>query len=196
MKRLKTTLIAVAILAIGVGGGFGLAYLQAPEPLTVQSATTASPQPTTKFKQAEVKPPVPLTTANLTRLTNEERAKAGLPPVTENALLNASAQAKAQDMANRNYWSHDTPDGIEPWSFITAQGYSYSTAGENLACGFKDDSAEVIVGWMNSPTHKENIVNPKYSEVGFGILETPNYTCGNFPQSKRTIIVQHFATPY
>lgn len=192
--RYKKTLIAVAILAVGVGGGFGLAYLQAPEPLTVQSATTASPQPTTKFKQAEVKPPVPLTTANLTRLTNEERAKAGLPPVTENALLNASAQAKAQDMADRNYWSHDTPDGIEPWSFITAQGYSYSRAAENLACSYLD-SQEVLIGWMGSPTHKENIVDPLLSQVGFGIIEAPNYNCGNIPQSKRTIIVQHFATP-
>lgn len=197
MKRLKTTLIAVAILAVGVGGGLGLAYLQAPKPLNaVQSSQTQATVNQAKLLAQEAeRQRVAFTTANLTRFTNEERVKAGLPPVTENPILNASAQAKAQDMADRNYWSHDSPDGVEPWSFIKAQGYNYSFAGENLACGW-ENSEKVTKGWMASPSHKVNIVKPEYTQVGYGIVEANSYTCGNFPRSKQTIIVQHFATPY
>lgn len=78
--------------------------------------------------------------------TNQRRAAAGVGALSINSKLNQAAQAKANDMASRNYWAHNTPEGNPPWTFITNAGYSYDKAGENLACGF-DESNDVITGW-------------------------------------------------
>ena len=85
--------------------------------------------------------------------TNIQRNKTGAKQLTISPRLNEAAQAKAQDMVNRNYWSHQTPDQQEPWAFITATGYTFQKAGENLAYGF-NNNGQVVAGWMNSPTHK------------------------------------------
>jgi hypothetical protein len=71
-------------------------------------------------------------------------------------------------MAARDYWSHNTPDGQTPWSFITAAGYNYQTAGENLAYGFSTAS-DTVTGWMNSTEHRANILNGKFKELGVGV---------------------------
>jgi uncharacterized protein YkwD len=106
--------------------------------------------------------------------TNAQRANNGEGPLTINADLDQAAQTKANDMAAQDYWSHDTPEGQTPWSFIIAAGYDYQTAGENLAYGF-DTSADVLTGWMNSPEHRANILNTTYHDVGFGIVNIANY---------------------
>lgn len=127
---------------------------------------------------------------NLVDETNKQRSNNSLPPLTNNQKLNLSAKAKCDDMVIKNYWSHFGPDGTKPWVFITNAGYSYSTAGENLAYGFYD-SASVVVGWMNSPEHKKNIVNPAFTEVGFGICESNNFN----NRGHHIVVVQHFASP-
>jgi cell division septation protein DedD len=106
--------------------------------------------------------------------TNDQRAGNGLGGLAYNSLLAQAAQAKANDMASRNYWSHNTPDGATPWTFINNAGYSYQTAGENLAYGF-DNSDATITAWMNSPDHRANILNSTYKEVGFGIANSADY---------------------
>lgn len=106
--------------------------------------------------------------------TNQQRAGNGLGSLAINAALNQAAQAKANDMAARDYWSHNTPDGQTPWTFMTAAGYNYQTAGENLAYGFAT-AADTLTGWMNSPGHRANILNTSYREFGFGIINIPNY---------------------
>jgi uncharacterized protein YkwD len=111
---------------------------------------------------------------SLLQATNTERANQGQKPLKLNPQLNAAAQAKANDMARRNYWSHVTPDGKQPWSFLDAAGYSYRKAGENLAYGFAT-SQETIAGWMNSPTHKANLLDASFEEVGFGFANSDNY---------------------
>jgi uncharacterized protein YkwD len=122
--------------------------------------------------------------------TNAQRASNGLPPLTLNTKLNASAQAKANDMVSRDYWAHNSPDGKEPWVFIDAAGYSYQKAGENLAYGFLTSEATVI-GWMNSPSHRANILDSSYSEVGFGFVNAENFiSTGN-----ETIVVAHYGLP-
>jgi hypothetical protein len=106
-----------------------------------------------------------------------------------NGQLDAAAQAKANDMATRNYWSHYTPDGNPPWVFVSAQGYAYQKLGENLATGFNDEQA-TINGWMASPPHRENLLDPAFSDVGFGFANNPNYTAaGGGPM---TIIVAFY----
>lgn len=122
--------------------------------------------------------------------TNAQRVQHGLGQLALNATLSQAAQAKANDMVNRNYWSHNTPDGQEPWIFISQVGYQYSSAGENLAYGF-DNNDQTLVGWMNSPGHRANILNTNYTEVGFGIANSENYQ-GN---GNQTVVVAMYARP-
>ncbi len=126
----------------------------------------------------------------LLQKTNEERVGGGLANLTINSKLNNAAQAKANDMAARNYWSHNTPEGSPPWVFVKDAGYDYKTAGENLAYGF-DNSTETVVGWMNSSGHRANIMNDTYTEVGFGIANAADFQ-NNGPQ---TIVVAMYASP-
>jgi hypothetical protein len=121
--------------------------------------------------------------------TNDQRGSNSLGALTINDQLDSAAQAKANDMAARNYWSHNTPDGNTPWTFITNAGYNYQTAGENLAYGF-DTSADTITGWMNSPEHRANILNTTYKDVGFGIANAANYQ-GSGPE---TIVVAEYGS--
>ncbi len=130
------------------------------------------------------------TSNNLLEATNKQRSNQGLSELSLNTQLSAAAQTKAQDMANHNYWSHNTPDGKEPWYFMQQAGYSYSKAAENLAYGF-NSSAEAVVGWMNSPTHRANIVDGELSEVGFGMVNAPNYQ----NEGPQTIVVALYGTP-
>ena len=122
--------------------------------------------------------------------TNDQRAANGLPPLAVNSLLNNAAQAKANDMATRDYWSHNTPEGNPPWIFFTNAGYNYQTAGENLAYGF-DTSSNAVAGWMASPGHKANILNTSYVDVGFGFANSSNYQ-GTGPE---TVIVAEYGSP-
>lgn len=128
--------------------------------------------------------------SGLLQETNEERAGGGLENLSLNSKLNNAAQTKANDMASRDYWSHNTPEGNPPWVFFTNAGYDYSSAGENLAYGF-DNSSDTVVGWMNSPGHKANIMNTSYQEVGFGIANSANYQ-GTGPE---TIVVAMYGHP-
>lgn len=123
------------------------------------------------------------------RLTNEKRTQAGLPSLTLNGMLSGAAQAKGNDMIVKDYWAHVAPDGTQPWSFITNAGYKYRYAGENLARDFNNANS-AVEAWMNSPTHRENILNPKYKEIGIGVVE------GDLAGIDTTIIVQFFGATY
>lgn len=120
-------------------------------------------------------------------LTNIERQKNGLEPVVENASLDEAAKLKAANMFSENYWAHFAPSGKTPWDFILGSGYKFSYAGENLAKNFYT-SEDVVSAWMASPTHKENIVNPKYQEIGIAVVE------GTLNGQKTTLVVQMFGT--
>lgn len=120
-------------------------------------------------------------------LTNKEREKKGLSPVTENEALNKAAQAKAQNMFTENYWAHFAPSGKTPWDFITGAGYRFTFAGENLAKNFYE-SDQVVIAWMNSPTHRDNLLNPHYKDIGIAVVE------GVLNGQKTTLVVQEFGT--
>lgn len=120
--------------------------------------------------------------------TNSERQKLGLPSLKYNSVLSESATKKAQDMFANNYWAHTSPTGTSPWDFFKSVGYKYQVAGENLARDFYDTDS-LMKAWMNSPTHKENIVNTKYQEIGVGVVN------GILGGVKTTLVVQHFGTP-
>jgi hypothetical protein len=125
-----------------------------------------------------------LTTTNAQRETNH------LSDLELSSALNTAAQAKANDMVQKDYWAHVAPDGTQPWSFISATGYNYDHAGENLAYGFSDASA-VTNAWMHSPEHRENLLSTQYTQVGFAVVPAANYQ-GHGPT---TITVALYASP-
>lgn len=126
--------------------------------------------------------------SEIVTLTNSKRGEAGQSGLQHNALLTVSAQAKAEDMAKKGYFSHTSPGGEEPWSWIAAAGYDYAYAGENLAVRFVD-SRDVVEAWMASPTHRDNIVKPEYQEIGVGVAH------GMYKGRQAAFVVQHFGTP-
>lgn len=97
---------------------------------------------------------------------NEERIKYGLKPLFTNSELNSAAQMKVDDMINKSYFSHVSPvDGVKWSDFIKNSGYIYLEAGENLATGYETVD-DMVLAWMKSPTHKENILSSGYHETG------------------------------
>lgn len=116
--------------------------------------------------------------SGLLAATNQQRSAHGLGALALNSQLNNGAQAKANHMVAKNYWSHTAPDGTEPWYFFTQAGYNYQRAGENLAYGF-DNNNEIIDAWMGSAGHKANILG-NYKDVGFGFTNGGSYQGGEF----------------
>ena len=127
-----------------------------------------------------------ITKLALENFVNQTRHSAGLPTLTENKKLDAAAQLKAENMVANNYFNHTSPAGISPWHWFLQAGYNYKYAGENLAIGFFD-SQEVFNAWLNSPSHKANILNPNYKEVGTAVLP-------GFGQNNAIVVVQEFGS--
>lgn len=123
----------------------------------------------------------------IVELANKERVKVGVGELTIDPLLTQAALSKASDMMTRNYWAHNSPDGKEPWRFITGSGYQYRFAGENLARDFSD-SEDVVSAWMRSSSHKENLISPRYQDIGVAVVE------GELGGVRTTLVVQFFGT--
>lgn len=98
-------------------------------------------------------------------LVNQERAKAGLSALTSDALLTKVAAAKAKDMHDNNYFSHNSPTYGSPFDMMRSFGVSYSYAGENIAKGQRSPQ-EVMTAWMNSAGHKANILGANFKKIG------------------------------
>ncbi len=120
--------------------------------------------------------------------TNAERADLGKSTLRRNSVLDEAARMKAQHMANNQYFAHYAPDGTSPWFWFDKAGYTYAHAGENLAIHFTD-SDEVVEAWMDSPTHRANIVNGLYTEIGVGTAK------GTFDGYDTVYVVQLFGAP-
>lgn len=125
--------------------------------------------------------------SEIIRLTNVERTTRGLSPVSEDPLLSRAASKKAADMIARDYWAHVSPNGTQPWFFITESGYQYRFAGENLARDFSDP-ASIVRAWMNSPTHRDNLLSNRYHDIGIAVVD------GQLTGHDTTLIVQMFGT--
>lgn len=103
-------------------------------------------------------------------LTNAARHAQSLPPLKVDPYLTKVAEARARDMAEKQYFSHYTPEGYAPWYFIDTGAYDYAYAGENLAMNFTEMES-VQRGFMASLSHRENILNPKFLDVGFAVTQ-------------------------
>ncbi|MBI3573274.1 MAG: hypothetical protein HY092_03690 [Candidatus Kerfeldbacteria bacterium] len=127
-------------------------------------------------------------TADEIRLgTNIARAEDHLVTLNDSQSLDAAAAAKAKNMIAENYFNHDAPSGWSPWYWFQQVGYAYTAAGENLAIDFVD-SADVIQAWMESPDHRQNILNAKYHDLGVAVLP------GTVDGRETTIVVQLFGS--
>ena len=121
-------------------------------------------------------------------LTNQERLEKGLSSLKMNEKLNEAARQKAADMFALDYWDHVSPRGVDPWYFILNADYHYLYAGENLARDFAY-SKGVIEAWLVSPSHRENILNNKYQEIGVAVVN------GLLQGQETTLVVQMLGTP-
>ncbi len=121
-------------------------------------------------------------------LTNEVRTAQSLAPLIANSKLDLAASEKLTDMAEKEYFAHTSPDGTTPWFWMKKNQYQYSVAGENLAIGFFT-ADETVKAWLNSPSHKANILNSKYREIGVAAKAV------QIGDRKGILVVQMFGLP-
>lgn len=128
-----------------------------------------------------------ITPEKIIELTNQERIKSGLTILTSNPLLNKAALNKANDIILNQNFGH-TINGKKFSGWIKEAGYNYTAAGENLAIDFAS-SERIISAWLNSETHRANILNKDYKEIGVAIIE------GEYKNENTIIVVQIFGNP-
>lgn len=120
--------------------------------------------------------------------TNTARAQSSLPSLRPNDELTSAAFAKAKDMFANNYWAHTSPSGVTPWKWLGDAGYNYDVAGENLAKNYPTSQATVDA-WMASPTHRANILNTKYQDIGLAVVD------GILDGRPTTLVVAYYGAP-
>lgn len=150
------------------------------EPAVQQPAPTVK-EPVVQKPTTEVKEEVKVTSEiqQVVNLTNQERAKAGLKALQIDTKLTQSAQAKSQDMKNKNYFSHTSPTYGSPFDQMKSMGITYKSAAENIAMGQRN-AAEVVDAWMKSPGHKANIMNGSFTHIGVGLSDSGYYWTQQF----------------
>jgi len=141
----------------------------AQKPVQQKPVQAEKPQATTPASSA-----VSAFEQQVVELTNQERAKNGLPALKLDVELSKVARDKSKDMQTKNYFSHTSPTYGSPFDMMKAYGISYKSAGENIAMGQRSPE-EVVQAWMNSQGHRENIMNPNFTHIGVGHVATGNY---------------------
>lgn len=129
-----------------------------------------------------------MTSNALLEISNQDRISAGLPPLRFDPRLEKAAMAKAQDIFQKRYFSHFSPDGDAPWDFIKNQGFPYLVAGENLAINYTSPY-ELANDFLQSPSHRENLLSPFFSHAGMAVVT------GIYQGEPAVVVVQMFARP-
>jgi uncharacterized protein YkwD len=164
---------------------------QTAPPVTTSTTAPATTAPATTSTTPTATPPTgPIHSAGeqaVLDLVNTERAKVGCPALVANATLAQVARAHSQDMAAHGYFDHNGLDGSTPFTRMTAAGYRYSAAAENIAAGYATPEA-VMTGWMNSAGHRANILNCGLTEIGIGYAYLASSPYGSY-------WTQDFGTP-
>lgn len=166
------------------------------EPVTTEKAATDAPEttigtPETTINNApQITPKTVITTPpavttkppaamqgveqQVVALVNQARRQNGLGELSVNDKLADVARIKAEDMATNRYFSHTSPTYGSPFDMMKRFGISYRTAGENIAMG-QTTAQQVFDGWMNSPGHRANILNPSFTQIGVGYSPNGHY---------------------
>ena len=195
MKRL----ILIVLIAVALGAGWW--YVRSRPDLlmpiedfagrvadTLGEATrnVSAPPPLRKDGDA---PNARLTEEGVFAETNRHRAENGRAALRYDATLDAAAEAKLKDMFDRQYFAHESPTGEGPADVIGKAGYDYVTVGENLALGNFADDRELVQAWMDSPGHRANILDAKFTEIGVAVGR------GMFEGRMTWLAVQEFGKP-
>lgn len=135
-----------------------------PEPTATPTPTQAPPSASVNISEFE---------QEIFTLTNEQRQKNGVAPLTFSNEIAAVARAHSKDMNDRNFFDHNNPDGLNPFQRMQIGGISFSTAGENIAGG--QTPSIMMTNWMNSPGHKANILSPAFHKIGVGVSVSSRY---------------------
>jgi len=174
-------------------------HLQALEDI-VQSETEETPTTVADVSQ-ELVPAEPLrgpvvetqtaqlSSSGILLWTNIQRAKFGLLPLSLKTQLNAAALLKVQDMFEQQYFAHESPQGDSAGDLAKKVIYKYILIGENLALGNYENDEGLVQAWMDSPGHRDNILNDRFTEIGIAVLE------GTFEGHKTWLAVQEFGLP-
>ena len=121
--------------------------------------------------------------SDIIRLSNQARDQLNHKPLATNTKLMNAAQLKAEDMAKQQYFAHTAPDGTVAWDYFKKVDYSYEVAGENLA--ITNETADAVInGWLNSPTHRENLLSNQYTDFGIGMS-----TFGDYQGHNNTVVI-------
>ena len=130
-----------------------------------------------------------LTARATTQETNVQRKLHGMVALSVNEQLTKSAELKVADMFAQQYFAHESPTGDGPGDLADAVGYEYIMVGENLALGNYEDDTALVEAWMNSPGHRENILNTRYTEIGVAVGR------GTYDGHTVWLAVQEFGRP-
>lgn len=145
-----------------------------------------TPPPLRAEKEA---PEAFLTRSGVIKWTNVQRENYGLPPFEENMNLDISAMAKVEDMFDGQYFAHISSSGLGVSDLAESAGYKFIVIGENLAMGNFENDEALVQAWIDSPGHRENILNANYQEIGVAVVK------GVFEDKVTWLAVQHFAMP-
>ena len=184
MKKKLLTLLLSAVLVFGTVGGASAAekngcslntalsgnlqnLLQQYLSKYFEQSVPEKPEGTVKPESPEKPDHSGTKASQVVNLVNQQRQKAGLSGLKSDSELTRLAQLKAEDMAAKGYFSHTSPTYGSAFDMLKKAGYSYRTAGENIAMGQK--TAETVMnGWMNSSGHRANILGTGYTKMGVG----------------------------
>jgi len=111
-----------------------------------------------------------ITPENIVARMNAYRADFGLAPLRLDERVTLAARDRMRDMEDSGYWSHESPNGMSPFTWLTVRDYSFSAAAENLASGF-ETVRFLVDSWMESHGHRENILSPMYEDCGIAIID-------------------------
>ena len=161
--------------------------LKEPISFKIPSKEILAPEPLTFLIEKETESV--LSDEEIIKFTNYYREENDIAELNTNQLLMEAAENKLNDMFQKQYFAHISPEGDDAGIILKEIGYDYLVVGENLARGYFKDSKDLVDGWMKSPDHRENILNPKFREIGVAQRE------GKFQGKEQYLAVQIFASP-
>jgi uncharacterized protein YkwD len=169
-KILLGLMIFIIALTLGLVG-WSLLNKKTPLKIPILTLPTANKVGTSNTPSGLVGPQeetraTTLSTDKIIELTNKYRAANNLPPLTQNTLLTSAADTRTNDMFQKQYFDHVSPNGTTPSDVVLKTGYDYSVSGENIALGDFTSEQDLVDAWYASPGHRANILNPQYSQIG------------------------------
>jgi len=115
-----------------------------------------------------------ITAEKIFELVNAERTQTNLKPLIINQTLQQIAIERANEMIEKEYFAHQSPDGLMPWDMALQKNYDYQWLGENLATDWPS-AEETVQAWMTSSTHQDNILNPNFQDTGISVINNESH---------------------